>query len=76
MGTDPSDLTPDFLTQNSDSSNHKDALSGRKRPTLKNADVSTPFTDFLDGASVPMALHHVARLNGADFSGMFPSPSV
>jgi hypothetical protein len=73
MWSDPSDLTPELLTQNPDSSNQKDALSGRKRPALKILDISTTLTDILDGTSVPTALNYVVRLNGTVNPGMLPS---
>jgi hypothetical protein len=73
MWSHPSDLTPELLTQNPDSSNQKDALSRRKRPALKISDVSTAFTDILDGASVPTALNHAVRLYGRIFPVILPS---
>jgi hypothetical protein len=73
MRSHPSDLTPDLVTQNPDSSNQKNSISWGKRPTVKGSDVSTTFTDILDGTFVPTALHHVVRLNGTGFPGMFPS---
>jgi hypothetical protein len=51
MWSHPSDLTPELLTQNPDSSNQKDILSRGKPPGLKGSDVITTVTDISDGPS-------------------------
>jgi hypothetical protein len=73
MWPDPSDLTPELVTQNPDSSNQKHFLAGGKLLTPDWRDIGTTVTNILDGSSVPTALHHVVRLNVTGFPVILPS---